>query len=186
MPATTKSAAQLLRLVLLVVGLSAVRTVLGLGLGPPATTVERRPGVALRLRRQGGRHGTVPVAATVPTDGAGKRRLQPCRPSLARRAALAAAVGWTFGRGGVAGPRATRADEGGEAGTSSPPPPQRELTAEEREEREQRRRDRRALVTAGRSTSSRQEIMDLSRQRAALVYNTTYQGASCIPGIPCL
>ena len=49
----------------------------------------------------------------------------------------------------------------------------------------QRIADRRAIFEQSRTTTSRQNMMDLSRQRAAL-YNTTYQGASCIPGIPCL
>ena len=45
--------------------------------------------------------------------------------------------------------------------------------------------DRRALFEQSRTTNDRQKILDLSRQRAAL-YNTTFRGASCIPGIPCL
>jgi hypothetical protein len=49
----------------------------------------------------------------------------------------------------------------------------------------QRIADRRAIFAQSRTTTSRQNMMDLSKQRAAL-YNTTYQGASCIPGIPCL
>ncbi|KAL3926483.1 MAG: hypothetical protein SGPRY_003276 [Prymnesium sp.] len=49
----------------------------------------------------------------------------------------------------------------------------------------QRIADRRKLFEQSRTTSDRQTILDLSRQRAAL-YNTTFQGASCIPGIPCL
>ena len=49
----------------------------------------------------------------------------------------------------------------------------------------QRIADRRKLFEQSRTTSDRQKILDLSRQRAAL-YNTTFQGASCIPGIPCL
>ena len=49
----------------------------------------------------------------------------------------------------------------------------------------QRVADRRALFEQSRTTSDRQKILDLSRQRAAL-YNTTFKGASCIPGIPCL
>ena len=49
----------------------------------------------------------------------------------------------------------------------------------------QRIADRRALFEQSRTTNDRQKILDLSRQRAAL-YNTTFQGASCIPGIPCL
>ena len=49
----------------------------------------------------------------------------------------------------------------------------------------QRIAERRAIFEQSRTTTSRQNMMDLSRQRAAL-YNTTYQGAACIPGIPCL
>lgn len=45
--------------------------------------------------------------------------------------------------------------------------------------------ERRQLNRQSRSTRSRQEIMDLSKQRAAL-YNTTYQGTNCVPGVPCL
>ena len=52
------------------------------------------------------------------------------------------------------------------------------------EECKQRIADRRALFEQSRTTSDRQKILDLSRQRAAL-YNTTFQGASCIPGLPC-
>lgn len=49
----------------------------------------------------------------------------------------------------------------------------------------QRIADRRALFEQSRTTNDRQKILDLSRQRAAM-YNTTFQGASCIPGIPCI
>lgn len=48
----------------------------------------------------------------------------------------------------------------------------------------QRIADRRSLFEQSRTTSDRQKIMDLSRQRAVL-YNTTYQGANCVPGLPC-
>ena len=44
--------------------------------------------------------------------------------------------------------------------------------------------ERRAIFQS-RTTTSRQEILDLSRQRAAL-YNTTFRGASYVPGLPCL
>ena len=60
-----------------------------------------------------------------------------------------------------------------------------ELSELELQERARRKEERRALVRAGRSTSSRQEILDLSRQRAAL-YNTTSRAANCIPGLPCI
>lgn len=45
--------------------------------------------------------------------------------------------------------------------------------------------ERRAMVQQSRTTTRRQDMFDLSRQRAAL-YNTTYQGASCPPGVPCI
>ena len=45
--------------------------------------------------------------------------------------------------------------------------------------------ERRAIYMQSRTTTSRQDMFDLSRQRAAL-YNTTYRGASCVPGLPCL
>jgi len=44
-------------------------------------------------------------------------------------------------------------------------------------------RERRAIMQQSK-TGSRQDLFDLSQQRAAL-YNTTYQGASCISGVPC-
>lgn len=49
----------------------------------------------------------------------------------------------------------------------------------------QRIADRRALFEQSRTNRNRQDLLDLSRQRAAL-YNTTFQGGSCIPGIPCI
>lgn len=48
----------------------------------------------------------------------------------------------------------------------------------------QRIADRRKLFEQSRTTNDRQKILDLSKQRAAM-YNTTFQGASCIPGLPC-
>lgn len=45
--------------------------------------------------------------------------------------------------------------------------------------------ERRAMMQQSRTATNRQDMFDLSRQRAAL-YNTTYQGASCPPGVPCL
>ena len=44
--------------------------------------------------------------------------------------------------------------------------------------------ERRAMFKQSRSTRSRQEVFNLSKQRAAL-YNTTYQGSSCIDGLSC-
>ena len=49
----------------------------------------------------------------------------------------------------------------------------------------QRIADRRALFEQSRTTSDRQTIINLSKQRAKL-YNTTFQGVECIPGLPCL
>eukprot|EP00966_Prymnesium_polylepis_P239231 5532565-Prymnesium_polylepis.1 len=59
------------------------------------------------------------------------------------------------------------------------------LAAECDEACRQRIADRRKLFEQSRTTGDRQKILDLSRQRAAL-YNTTFKGASCIPGVPCL
>lgn len=44
--------------------------------------------------------------------------------------------------------------------------------------------ERRALFEQSRTTADRSVILELSRQRAAL-YNTTFRGASCVPGLPC-
>ena len=52
-------------------------------------------------------------------------------------------------------------------------------------DRKRRIEERRAMMRQSRSPTSRQEVFELSRQRA-LLYNTTYQGTSCPPGIPCL
>ena len=46
--------------------------------------------------------------------------------------------------------------------------------------------ERRKLIELSRSSNDRQRYFDLSRQRASVVYNTTYQGASCVPGLPCI
>lgn len=45
--------------------------------------------------------------------------------------------------------------------------------------------NRRQLMRQSRSNTQRSDVLELSRQRAAL-YNTTYQGVTCPPGIPCL
>ena len=65
--------------------------------------------------------------------------------------------------------------------TTSPPG----LTEAEKERIRQRLLERRQLMQASKSTNSRQDYLDLSRQRAAL-YNTTYRGVTCSPNIPCL
>lgn len=59
------------------------------------------------------------------------------------------------------------------------------LTDEERQEILQRLKERRQLMQASRSTSNRQDYLDLSRQRAKL-YNTTSKAWSCPPNIPCV
>ena len=46
--------------------------------------------------------------------------------------------------------------------------------------------ERRKLMELSRSSNDRQRYFDLSRQRASVVYNTTYRGASCVPGLPCI
>ena len=46
--------------------------------------------------------------------------------------------------------------------------------------------ERRKLMELSRSSNDRQRYFDLSRQRASVVYNTTYQGVSCVPGLPCI
>ena len=46
--------------------------------------------------------------------------------------------------------------------------------------------ERRKLMELSRSSNDRQRYFDLSRQRASVVYNTTYRGSSCVPGLPCI
>ena len=65
-------------------------------------------------------------------------------------------------------------------------PPANAVEQEHEFDRDQWLKDRRALLKQSKSSTNRQDIMDLSKQRAQLLYNTTYQGASCIPGLPCL
>ena len=78
--------------------------------------------------------------------------------------------------------RALAADsaENNDATTTTPA-----LTEEEKERIRQRLLERRQLMQASKSTNSRQDYLDLSRQRAAL-YNTTYRGVTCPPNVPCL
>jgi hypothetical protein len=45
--------------------------------------------------------------------------------------------------------------------------------------------ERRAMMRQSQTTTRRQDMFELSQQRA-LLYNTTYQGSFCLPGIPCL
>ena len=52
------------------------------------------------------------------------------------------------------------------------------------EERRRRVEERRAMMRQSRSSTSRQEVFDLSRQRAKL-YDAQSRAASCIDGIPC-
>jgi hypothetical protein len=56
---------------------------------------------------------------------------------------------------------------------------------EQRQATLQRLVERRQLMQASRSSNNRQSYLDLSKQRAAL-YNTTFQGVTCPPNIPCL
>ncbi|KAJ1455360.1 hypothetical protein M885DRAFT_520264 [Pelagophyceae sp. CCMP2097] len=88
-------------------------------------------------------------------------------PGVSRRGVLALG---TAAASGLGPPRCSGADDSEDAALAM------------------RIRDRRALMQAGRSTSSRQEIFDLSRQRATLVYNTTSKAATCDNplGLPCL
>lgn len=53
------------------------------------------------------------------------------------------------------------------------------------EERKRRILERRAIMQQSRTTTKRSDMFELAQQRAKL-YNTTYRGASCPPGIPCL
>lgn len=76
----------------------------------------------------------------------------------------------------------TNDDQGAAATTTATPTT---LSAEEKERIRQRILERRQLMQASKSTNSRQDYLDLSRQRAAL-YNTTYRGVTCPPNIPCL
>ena len=78
--------------------------------------------------------------------------------------------------------RALAADGVENNGAITSPPA---LTEEEKERIRQRLLERRQLMQASKSTNSRQDYLDLSRQRAAL-YNTTYRGVTCPPNIPCL
>lgn len=99
------------------------------------------------------------------------------QPALQRRRALClardAALAVTFPIR-----RAAAADE---AATASAP-----AEIDEAAERQRLIAKRRAQMELSRSSSDRQIYFDLSKQRAERVYNTTYQGANCIPGIPCI
>ena len=60
-----------------------------------------------------------------------------------------------------------------------------ECDEECKEQRRRRIEDRRAMMRQSRSTSSRQEVFEISKQRARM-YGTEYQGSNCIDGVPCL
>lgn len=60
-----------------------------------------------------------------------------------------------------------------------------ECDKECKEQRRRRIEDRRAMMRQSRSTSSRQEVFEISKQRARM-YGTEYQGSNCIDGVPCL
>lgn len=54
-----------------------------------------------------------------------------------------------------------------------------------RAERKRIIEERRAMMKQSRTNTRRQDVFELSQQRAAM-YNTTYRGAQCAPGIPCI
>mmetsp|Transcript_37962 Transcript_37962/g.83242 ORF Transcript_37962/g.83242 Transcript_37962/m.83242 type:complete len:153 (+) Transcript_37962:61-519(+) len=60
-----------------------------------------------------------------------------------------------------------------------------ECDEECKEIRRKRIEDRRAMMKQSRSSTSRQEVFELSKQRAKL-YGSEYKGANCVEGIPCL
>ena len=60
-----------------------------------------------------------------------------------------------------------------------------ECDEECKEQRRRRIEERRAMMRQSRSTSSRQEVFELSKQRARL-YGSDYKGANCIDGVPCI
>ena len=136
------------------------------------------------------------AAATLPTllltprgrlrSAAAAAAPAPATPEPAAAPASAAAVAELVAEGPPAAP-AVACDEACRHSTNpnSNPNPNLNPNHNPDEACRQRIADRRAIFEQSRTTTSRQNMMDLSRQRAAL-YNTTYQGASCIPGIPCL
>ena len=76
------------------------------------------------------------------------------------------------------------------AGIASNTPGSESISAVECDEecKEQRRRrieERRAMMRQSRSTSSRREVFELSKQRARL-YGSDYKGTNCIDGVPCI
>lgn len=52
-------------------------------------------------------------------------------------------------------------------------------------DREKRIAERRAMMQQSRTNTNRQDLFSLSQQRA-VIYNTTYQGATCPPSVPCI
>lgn len=60
-----------------------------------------------------------------------------------------------------------------------------ECDEECKEKRRQRVEEMRAMRRQSRSSTSRQEVFELSKQRAKL-YGSEYEGANCVEGIPCL
>ncbi len=69
------------------------------------------------------------------------------------------------------------------AGDDEPPVPPCDDAC--KEERKRRIEERRAMMKQSRSSTSRSDVFELSKQRARL-YGTEYQGASCPPGVPCI
>lgn len=53
------------------------------------------------------------------------------------------------------------------------------------QKRKQIIQERRAMMMQSRSNTKRSDVFELSKQRAAM-YGTTYQGATCPPGAPCI
>lgn len=60
-----------------------------------------------------------------------------------------------------------------------------ECDEECKEERRKRIEERRAMMRQSRSSTSRQDVFELSKQRAKL-YESEYKGANCVDGIPCI
>ena len=60
-----------------------------------------------------------------------------------------------------------------------------ECDEECKDRRRKRIEERRAMMRQSRSSTSRQEVFELSKQRAKL-YGSEYKGTNCIEGAPCL
>ena len=153
--------------------------------GAPATRADtvwsRRPGAAWAATRKPRSHRTrKPRCAAAGSQAAdvGRRRRAGCQPrERRRRAALCVFATCTAaGLGALSRAFPTFPTYGRRWRAAD--------AAECDEECKQRIAERRQLFEQSRTTNDRQKILDLSRQRAAM-YNTTFNGASCIPGLPC-